>query len=203
MLEAIAASRAPLRQGRPARRRRGVSRADVAALRDQSAAALHPRLLEPLRRRRRAARPVDHRPGPVRSEGRRARPPSPRVFVCRPPSPAAPAEAGLQTRLGHDRGRLRATDSLGAGDAGVSSPAVGRRDRRSAELLLAGAGPAARFEDGIQFGLRRILASPSFVFRPEGRAARRSRPARRIASPTSSWRRGSRSSSGAACRTSR
>ena len=58
------------------------------------------------------------------------------------------------------------------------------------------------FQDGVQFGLRRILASPSFVFRPEAEPASLP-PARRIASPTSSWRRGSRSSSGAACPTRR
>ena len=48
--------------------------ADAAALRDQSAAALHSRLREPLRCRRRAARPVDHHSRAVqREDGRRRR----------------------------------------------------------------------------------------------------------------------------------
>ena len=83
----LAASRAPRGEGRAARRGRGVSRRDAAAVRDQSSAALHPRLLEPLRRRRRAARPVDHRSRSVRREdGRRAaesaRVHLPTAFAC-------------------------------------------------------------------------------------------------------------------------
>ena len=61
-------------------------------------------------------------------------------------------------------------------------------------------GPAASgtFERGIQLALQRMLASPKFAL-PRSSAIRRARrPARSIASATSSWRRGSRSSCGAA-----
>ena len=59
------------------------------------------------------------------------------------------------------------------------------------------------FEAGIQRGLQRILASPRFVFRVErdpAGAAPGTRPSRQR---TSSWRRGCRSSCGAAFRTRR
>ena len=73
--DALEASRLRVRRSRESRATRygrGVSRRDAAALRDQSSAAVHPRLLEPLRCRRRAARPVDHRSRAVRREdGRR------------------------------------------------------------------------------------------------------------------------------------
>ena len=53
------------------------------------------------------------------------------------------------------------------------------------------------FDDGIQVALQRLLASPKFVFRVEHDPSG-ARRARRIASAISSWRRGCRSSCGAA-----
>ena len=63
-----------------------------------------------------------------------------------------------------------------------------------------GRGAAAASTTGIELALQRILASPKFLFRAERDPGRRRR-ARRIASATSISRRGCRSSSGAASRT--
>jgi hypothetical protein len=57
------------------------------------------------------------------------------------------------------------------------------------------------FEDGIELGLRLLLASPPFLVRGERRARDTPCGTGPIASPISSWRRGSRSFSGAAFRT--
>ena len=56
----------------------------------------------------------------------------------------------------------------------------------------------ATFEDGIEFALRCILASPQFLVRAEREPAARRAPGRPTASPISSSRRGCRSSCGAA-----
>ena len=53
------------------------------------------------------------------------------------------------------------------------------------------------FEDGIELALRLVLASPQFLVRAEREPAAAA-PGRPIASPISSWRRGCRSSCGAA-----
>jgi mono/diheme cytochrome c family protein len=80
-------------------------------------------------------------------------PPSPRVFICKPDN--ASEEAACARR--------------------ILSTLAGRAYRRPvsnaeiAELMTAfqqGRGSGS-FSTGVQFGLRRILASPSFVFRPE------------------------------------
>jgi mono/diheme cytochrome c family protein len=79
-------------------------------------------------------------------------PPSPRVFVCRPPSPPEEACARqILSTLATQAYRRPITDS------------------ERADLLnyYSQARKSGTFQDGIQFGLRRILASPSFVFRPE------------------------------------
>jgi hypothetical protein len=80
-------------------------------------------------------------------------PPSPRVFVCRP-------------------GRGLTEDGCARRILSTLATKAYRRPISEAEItdLLNYYSQARRggsFEDGIQFGLRRILASPSFVFRPE------------------------------------
>ena len=55
----------------------------------------------------------------------------------------------------------------------------------------------ATSRDGIRMALQSILVSPRFVFRLEGGAGDASGRRRRTASPTTTWRRGCRSSSGA------
>ncbi len=90
-------------------------------------------------------------------------PPSPRVFICRPARRGAssdpPAEEACARRI------------LSA----LATQAYRRpiSDAELADLLnyYSQARAGGSFEDGIQFGLRRILASPSFVFRPESEPA--------------------------------
>jgi hypothetical protein len=83
-------------------------------------------------------------------------PPSPRVFSCRPPATAEPACAR----------RILSTLATKAYRRPISDAELG-------DLLsyYSQARKGGSFQDGIQFGLRRILASPSFVFRPEGEPA--------------------------------
>ena len=83
-------------------------------------------------------------------------PPSPRVFSCRPPDTAEPACAR----------RILSTLATKAYRRPISDAELG-------DLLsyYSQARKGGSFQDGIQFGLRRILASPSFVFRPEGEPA--------------------------------
>ena len=95
-------------------------------------------------------------------------PPSPRVFICRPPSPGGSAG---QTRRGgssdppsEDACARRILSSL--------ATQAYRHPISDAELndlvsYYSQAKGSGTFQDGIQFGLRRILASPSFVFRAE------------------------------------
>ena len=93
-------------------------------------------------------------------------PPSARVFVCRPDvrrggssDPPATAETACARRI-----------------LSTLATRAYRRPISDAELsdllnYYSQARKGGSFQDGIQFGLRRILASPSFVFRPEGEPA--------------------------------
>ncbi len=81
-------------------------------------------------------------------------PPSPRVFTCRP-----------GRTIGEDACAKKILSSL--------ATQAYRRTLSDAEIddlvnYYRQARAGGTFEDGVQFGLRRILASPSFVFRPEG-----------------------------------
>ena len=114
----LAAARAAHRQGRAARRwSAAFLDATLAALRDQSSAAVHPRLREPVRRRGRAARPVDHR-SRARSARRRRAPR--RARACSSAGRAAGSP---------DEERVRAPDSLDARPRGLPPAAVRRRAR--------------------------------------------------------------------------
>ena len=87
---------AALRQGRAARGGGGLPREDFAGVRGEPAAALHPRLRQPVRRRGRATRPVDHHPG-ARTTPRASRSRSAPRCLCagpRPPPKRSPAPGG-------------------------------------------------------------------------------------------------------------
>ena len=103
-------------------------------------------------------------------------PPSPRVFVCRPPSPAGSGAAGPRRS-----GRGGSSDPPGTATEDACAKRIlstlaaqaYRRTLADAEIAdlvnyYRQARAGGTFDEGIQFGLRRILASPSFVFRPEG-----------------------------------
>ena len=96
---------------------------------------------------------------------------------------------------------MRATHSVDAGAARVS-PA--RRPTADVQTLLgfyrAGRTRRRRLRLGIERGLRRMLAAPGFLFRVEREPLDQSRPgdAAYASAPTSSSRRGCRSSCGAA-----
>jgi hypothetical protein len=84
-------------------------------------------------------------------------PPSPRVFICRP-------------------GRGLSEDACARRILSTLASQAYRRPISDAELrdllnYYSQAKTGGSFPDGIQFGLRRILASPSFVFRPEAEPA--------------------------------
>jgi hypothetical protein len=86
-----------------------------------------------------------------------ATPPSPRVFVCRP-------------------GKGLSEDTCARRILSTLATQAYRRPISDAELTdlvsyYSQAKGSGTFQDGIQFGLRRILASPSFVFRPEAEPA--------------------------------
>jgi hypothetical protein len=90
-------------------------------------------------------------------------PPSPRVFICRPPAPGGFGGASPETACARRILSTLATQAY-------------RRPISDAELTdlvsyFSQAKGNGTFQDGIQFGLRRILASPSFVFRPEAEPA--------------------------------
>ena len=90
--------------------------------------------------------------GPFNAKGAET-PPSPRVFVCKPASAAEEAACArriLSTLAGRAYRRPIANTEIA--DL-MSSYDQGRSN--------------GSFSTGVQFGLRRILASPSFVFRPE------------------------------------
>jgi hypothetical protein len=83
--------------------------------------------------------------------------PSPRVFICRP-----------GRSISEDACAKRIVSALGA--------QAYRRPLADAELVdllnyYTQGKTSGTFQDGIQFALRRILASPSFVFRPEAEPA--------------------------------
>jgi len=90
--------------------------------------------------------------GPFNAKGAET-PPSPRIFVC---TPAVAAEEGacakriLSTLAA--RAYRRPVSNMETTDL-MSAYTEGRTD--------------GSFKTGVQFGIRRILASPSFVFRPE------------------------------------
>jgi len=99
--------------------------------------------------------------GPFNGRGA-SDPPSRAVFVCRPPSPSGlrrdnplPAEEACARRIatGLARRAFRRPVSATETDALVETF---RRERTS-----------GTFESGVEAVLRRVLASPSFVFRPE------------------------------------
>jgi Protein of unknown function (DUF1592)/Protein of unknown function (DUF1588)/Protein of unknown function (DUF1587)/Protein of unknown function (DUF1585)/Protein of unknown function (DUF1595)/Cytochrome C oxidase, cbb3-type, subunit III len=84
-------------------------------------------------------------------------PPSPRVFICRP-------------------GRGVSEDACARRILSTLATQAYRRPISDAELrdllnYYSQAKTGGSFQDGVQFGLRRILASPSFVFRPEAEPA--------------------------------
>ena len=120
-----AAEGAALRQGRAARGGGGFPREDFAGVRGQPAAALHPRLRQPVRRRGRATRPVDHHPGAVQRQGRREAGQR-RAVLCRPK--AAAEEEPVRPAPHHD-----------SGPAGVPPPADGGRDHQHPVVLPRGA----------------------------------------------------------------
>ena len=166
---------------------------DAAALRDQSPAALHPRFLEPLRCRRRAARPVDHHSRSVRREDRRGAAEPARVHL-------SPAACGFRRGTPKTRCARRILSTL--------ATQAYRRPLSDAEVDdLLNYYTQAKARRHVP-GRHSVRAAPHprqpVVRVPSGgRAGVDRRRARRIASPTSSWRRGSRSSSGAACPTRR
>jgi hypothetical protein len=93
--------------------------------------------------------------GPFNARGA-ATPPSPKVFVCMPATTAeevACARRILSALAG--RAYRRPATNAELADL-LSAYQQGRED--------------GSFKTGVQFGLRRILASPSFVFRPEAEA---------------------------------
>jgi hypothetical protein len=94
-------------------------------------------------------------------------PPSPKVFVCRPGSRRGASSDAPGTAAETDCAR-RILSTLAA--RAYRRPIA---DAELADLLhyYSQARTGGSFQDGIQFGLRRILASPSFVFRPEGEPA--------------------------------
>jgi len=84
-------------------------------------------------------------------------PPSPRVFICKP-------------------GRGLSEEACARRILSTLATQAYRRPISDAELrdllnYYSQARTNGAFQDGIQFGLRRILASPSFVFRPEAEPA--------------------------------
>jgi hypothetical protein len=94
-------------------------------------------------------------------------PPSPRVFICRPPSPSPDVRRGGSL----DPPAVAETACARRILSSLATQAY-RRPISDAELndlvsYYSQAKGSGSFQDGIQFGLRRILASPSFVFRPE------------------------------------
>jgi hypothetical protein len=90
-------------------------------------------------------------------------PPSPRVFVCRPARRGGSSDPPDEDACAR---RILSTLATQAYRRPIS-------DGELTDLLnyYSQAKAGGSFRDGIQFGLRRILASPSFVFRPEAEPA--------------------------------
>ena len=122
--------------------------------------------------------------GPFTVESSGETPSRARVFSCRPTAPAREEACARQILTTLVRRAYRQPASPGDVNRVMEFYRAGRK--------------GGTFESGIQLALQRILASPKFVLRverdPDG--GRRGLP--RIESATSSWRRGCRSSSGAA-----
>ena len=98
-------------------------------------------------------------------------PPSPRVFICRPGSGLSEDACAR---------RILSTLATQAYRRPISDAELRDLLNYYSQAKTGGSfqpGPPTRglgalgWKDGIQFGLRRILASPSFVFRPEGEPA--------------------------------
>ena len=180
-----ARARAPAAQGRPARDRRRVhrARADAEPL---AAAAVHPQL-DTTRSTPSGYPHIDAftLTGPFNptGPGRHAEPP-PDLHL--PPGDARPR-----------RSRARAASSRRWRAAPIAARITADDLERLMEFYATGR-KAGNFERGIQLALQRMLASPKFVLPRRARSRRARRPARCIGSATSSWRRGCRSSCGAA-----
>ena len=152
-----AAAGARARHGGAARARGHAARRDAGEPAGGAAAAVHPRLRQPVRRRACAARAVDHGDRALQRHGRRQSGEPPPVRV----------PSGRRRRRGAVRAPHRRRRSAAARSAGRSPPAetaalldTYRRERA-----------AGSFDTGVEAVLRRILASPSFVFRPEAEPA--------------------------------
>ena len=124
--------------------------------------------------------------GPFKVTGVSDTPSRRTVFSCRPTAPPKRPGAPPRSSSGWRR-----------------RPTAGRRAPPTCAALM-GFYEQGRnggdFEAGIRLALEALLASPRFVFRLEQPPAT-ARAARPTPSPTSSWPRGCRSSSGARCPT--
>ena len=85
------------------------------------------------------------------------------------------ARASSRARRPRQRRRrsVRAAHPLDAGEPGLPPAGLRRRNHRPDVVLRPRRRSNGSFKTGVQFGLRRILASPSFVFRPEAEPAGR------------------------------
>ena len=115
-----------------------------------------------------------------------------------------PRDLRLPAELGRGRGAVRGAHSL-RGSRRARSAARSQRVAPSSTRLLEfyriGRGESGDFEVGIQYALSRLLVDPKFLYRFEREPADVAVGAASIGSPTSSSRRASPSSSGAAFRT--
>ena len=126
--------------------------------------------------------------GPSNATGPGETPSRRKIFVCRPGRPEEETPCARRT--------------LAALATRAYRRPVPERDP-SIDILMGfyTSGRERRgFDTGIQYALARVLVDPRFIFRFEREPASL-RPAPSTGSTTSSWRRVSRSSCGAACRT--
>ena len=145
-----------------------LSRRDAGGACRPRAAAVHPRLRQPVRRRARAARAVDHR------DAARSAP-----LVRRPAGepPRVPSAARCGCR-GRGTGCVRRIVTA-LGRRAFRRPLAAADTTRAASTRTDASAPVGHFRHrASERCLRRILASPSFVFRPEVRAGRRRARAR-------------------------
>ena len=170
-------------QGRAASRRRDVHQKDVGRV-GRAAAAAHARSRPAEHERDSARRLRGHHGDRMKRQARETRRAAagflsavPRTRAKRRPAPERFFRRWRAARIGGRSPMLRST-------------------RSSSSIKTAG-NDAGNFEAGIQNALRLILASPKFLFRAEP-IPPRPRRARSIGLAISSWRRGCRSSSGAA-----
>ena len=122
------AAASPVREGRTPRARGRVSRGDAGDPRHVSAAAVPPRLRQPVRGRRPAARAVHQHPGPVQHDADRRRAESERVRL------PAVGDGGRRSGDG-----MRHPHPVHAGTPRVSPPRAGRGSHGAAGVLSAGA----------------------------------------------------------------